>query len=314
LQAIRDVRFAVGVLIACKQAPPKRGSLRPSASSRSPHSPVDGRCRLGLIDAHSLVATVVETSESPARVYWTAFVGLFFDYYDLYLFVYLGKVLATDFALTARESDWLQFAGLAGVGAGALLFGYLADRRGRGKMMLAVFAVYAVGIAGVSLAGSYGSLLGFRLLASLSLGAEWGISHTYLAERVSGARRYRFSALLQFSILGGLLAALMARYVQPVIGWRWLFAASIVPVAVLASVRWRALTGGAEQGAGSRERGAGSGEQGAGNFRERERVRVRLWMTSVGSVDARSERAAWRDRLRSTDELRCDAVASMSPW
>ena len=187
---------------------------------------------------------MVKTSESAARVYWTAFTGLFFDYYDLYLFIYLERVLATYFALTPPQSSWLQFAGLAGVGVGALVFGYLADRFGRGRLMLAVFVVYAAGILGLSRAWNYESLLGFRLLSSLSLGAEWGISHTYLAERVDGPRRYRFAALLQFSILGGLLAAMAARYALPLMGWRWLFAASILPVAVLSAVRWRALAGG----------------------------------------------------------------------
>ena len=177
------------------------------------------------------------------RVYWTAFVGLFFDYYDLFLFIYLEKTLAGEFGLTSGASNWLQFAGLAGVGAGAILFGYLADRLGRGQMMLVVFAVYVVGIAGLSLAWDFSSLLSFRLIASLALGAEWGISHTYLAERVSGAQRYRLSALLQFSILGGLLSALASRYALPEIGWRALFALSIVPVAVLSAVRWRALAG-----------------------------------------------------------------------
>jgi predicted MFS family arabinose efflux permease len=192
------------------------------------------------------VASVIPSSESSARIYWTAFVGLFFDYYDLYLFIYLEKVLAAEFALTTAQSSWLQFTGLAGVGLGALGFGYLADRFGRGRMMLAVFGVYVAGIAGLSLAWSYESLLAFRLLASLSLGAEWGISHTYLAERVGGAQRYRFSALLQFSILGGLLAAMASRYALPMIGWRWLFAASVVPVVVLSLVRWRALSRAAE--------------------------------------------------------------------
>jgi putative MFS transporter len=178
---------------------------------------------------------------STARVYWTAFIGLFFDYYDLYLFIYLEKVLAAYFALTPSASHWLQFAGLAGVGAGALVFGYLADRFGRGRLMLAVFVVYALGLAGLSLAWNVESLLGFRLLASLALGAEWGISHTYLTERVAAAKRYGFAALLQFSLLGGLLAAFAGRFVEPAVGWRWLFAASIVPVAVLSLVRGRAL-------------------------------------------------------------------------
>ena len=187
------------------------------------------------------MSTVVPANESAPRVYWTAFIGLFFDYYDLYLFIYLEKVLAQEFALTAAQSGWLQFTGLAGVGLGALGFGYLADRFGRGRMMLAVFGVYVAGIAGISLAWNQESLLAFRLLASLSLGAEWGISHTYLAERVSGERRYRFSALLQFSILGGLLAAMASRYALPMVGWRWLFAASIVPIVILSFWRWRVL-------------------------------------------------------------------------
>ena len=78
---------------------------------------------------------------SAARVYWTAFIGLSFDYYDLYLFVYLEKTLATQFALTDYASNTLQFTGLAGVGLGALGFGWLADRFGRGRMMLTVFGV-----------------------------------------------------------------------------------------------------------------------------------------------------------------------------
>jgi hypothetical protein len=98
-----------------------------------------------------------------------------------------------------------------------------------------------LGIAGLSLAWSFASVLGFRLLASLALGAEWGISHTYLAERVDRTTRYRFAALLQLAILGGLLAALARIYLLPAWGWRWLFAASIVPVAILSLVRWRVL-------------------------------------------------------------------------
>ena len=195
----------------------------------------------------------MELSERmPARrVYWTAFVGLFFDYYDLYLFVYLEKVLAGAFGLSVGQSDALQFTGLAGVGLGALVFGYLADRYGRGRMMLAVFGVYVAGIAGIALAWDFGSLLAFRLVASLALGAEWGISHTFMSEHVGPERRYRFAALLQFSILGGLLAALATRYALPVVGWRWLFAASIVPVVVLSMMRWRwlaeAKTGGSKE-------------------------------------------------------------------
>jgi MFS family permease len=184
-----------------------------------------------------------ENRPTTTRVYWTAFIGLFFDYYDYYLFIYLQRVLETQFALSVRQSNVLQFTAIAGVGLGALIFGYLADRFGRGRVMLAVFGIYVIGIGALSLAWNYESLLVFRLIASLALGAEWGISHTFLSENVAGRSRYRFAALLQFSILGGLLAALASRYVLPNVGWRWLFAASIVPVVGLSLMRWRWLLG-----------------------------------------------------------------------
>jgi predicted MFS family arabinose efflux permease len=177
----------------------------------------------------------------PARVYWTAFIGLLFNYYDLYLFVYLEKTLSAEFSLSSNASDALQFVGLAGAGLGALGFGWLADVFGRGRTMLTVFAVYVAGLAGLSLAGSYAVLLSFRLLTSLALGAEWGISHTYLWERVDRETRYRFSALLQFALLGGLLAAFARSSLLVAWGWRGLFAASIVPVVVLSLARWRVL-------------------------------------------------------------------------
>lgn len=212
-------------------------------------------------------------TESSARAYWTAFIGLFFDYYDLFLFIYLEKVLAAAFGLSGTESSGLQFVGLAGVGLGALVFGYFADRFGRGRIMLAVFGVYLVGVAGLSLAWNYPSLVGFRLLASLALGAEWGISHTFLNERVGRKRSYRYAALLQLAILGGLLAALANKYLLPVWGWRWLFAASLLPIMVLSIMRWRMLAGG--------RAGEGRGASGAGQ-QVRETARLGVAMVANG--------------------------------
>lgn len=192
---------------------------------------------------------------SSVGVFGTAFVGLFFDYYDLYLFVYLERTLAAAFGLTPAASNVLQFSGLAGVGLGAFIFGYLADRWGRERMLLVVFVVYVVALAGISLAWNFGSLLSFRVLASLALGAEWGISHAWMSERVERQARYRFSALLQFAILGGLLAALGNRFLLPLVGWRWLFAASILPVVLLSVWRWRCLVGSARSPVDAEPRG-----------------------------------------------------------
>lgn len=174
-----------------------------------------------------------------AGLFWTAFIGLFFDYYDLYLFVYLEKTLQTEFRLTSGENAALQFCGLAAVGVGALVFGFMADRFGRKRVLAAVFGLYIFALAGLSLAVGFRSLVLFRMLASMALGAEWGISHALINEEARPDQRYRMSAFLQLAILGGLLAAMANRFALPTLGWRGLFAGSIVPVVVLSAVRWR---------------------------------------------------------------------------
>ena len=62
-----------------------------------------------------------------------------------------------------------------------------------------------------------------------------------MAENIQGKRRYLFSALLQFSILGGLLAWAMKSYALPTVGWRGLFALSLIPIVVLSLIRFRSL-------------------------------------------------------------------------
>ena len=51
------------------------------------------------------LSPLAPATESSARVYWTAFIGLFFDYYDLFLFIYLEKVLAGHFGLSDSASS-----------------------------------------------------------------------------------------------------------------------------------------------------------------------------------------------------------------
>jgi putative MFS transporter len=174
-------------------------------------------------------------------LFWTAFIGLFFDYYDLYLFVYLERALVTSFGLSVGQAGLLQFGGLGAVGLGALAFGFLADRFGRQRILAIVFCLYTVALTGLSLAWNFEALIFFRVLASMALGAEWGISHVLIRDNVGPELRYRYSAFLQLAILGGLAAAIASRVALPEVGWRALFAGSIVPVVVLSLIRWRWL-------------------------------------------------------------------------
>ncbi|HEU4627912.1 MAG TPA: MFS transporter [Steroidobacteraceae bacterium] len=141
---------------------------------------------------------------------------------------------------------------------GGILFGHLADRRGRrialmlsvtlmcfGSLMIAVTPTYAsIGVAAPVV------LLIARLVQGLSLGGEYGTSATYLSEVAHERHRGFFSSFQYVTLIGGqLLAIVVLLLLQKVFltpdqlrswGWRIPFLIGAL-LAVVAAVMRREL-------------------------------------------------------------------------
>lgn len=156
--------------------------------------------------------------------------GWVFDFYDLVLFSFSKRSIAADLALDpTTEIAWIEGGMLLATAVGALLFGRLADRRGRRLAMVASILTFSLGALCTGLATGYWSLLLARLVAGLGVGGEWGIGHAVVAEHWPAARRDRVHGLLQAgSPVAVGLAAAMAFFVMPLpgVGWRAVFLAS----------------------------------------------------------------------------------------
>jgi MFS transporter, AAHS family, 4-hydroxybenzoate transporter len=181
---------------------------------------------------------------------------LFLDGFDTTAIGYVAPALAKEWNVGKVALGPVFSAGLFGLMIGALVFGPLADRIGRKKIIIFSTLAFGIGTLVTSLVNDVNTLLAIRFLTGLGLGGAMP-NTIALTSEFSPHRRRATMVMVMFvgfsigAALGGLLAAALI----PPFGWRSVFvvggAAPLVLVPILAwrlpeSVRFLALTGRAD--------------------------------------------------------------------
>lgn len=134
----------------------------------------------------------------------------------------------------------------------SFMWGPIADRFGRTRVLAATILAYAVFTGAAALAQSVWQLALFRLLAGIGIGGEWALAGTYVAEAWPEDRRKMGAGFLQTGYyFGFFLAAALNYTVGARFGWRAMFLCGLSPVIIsvliLARVkepeRWREKAG-----------------------------------------------------------------------
>jgi AAHS family 4-hydroxybenzoate transporter-like MFS transporter len=187
------------------------------------------------------------------RLLLTCAAVLFLDGFDTQAIGYVAPALAKEWGLTKGALGPVFSAGLFGLMIGALVFGPLADRIGRKKIIIFSTLAFGLGTLITAFVQDVNTLLAIRFLTGLGLGGAMPNAIAMTSEFNPRRRRATMVMIMfcGFSVgaaLGGLLAAALI----PQFGWRSVFvvggAAPLLLVPILAlrlpeSVRFLALTG-----------------------------------------------------------------------
>ena len=191
------------------------------------------------------------------RLLLTCAAVLFLDGFDTQAIGYVAPALAKEWGLSKAELGPVFSAGLFGLMIGALVFGPLADRIGRKKIIIFSTLAFGIGTLVTSLIHDVTTLLVIRFLTGLGLGGAMPNAVAMTSE-FSPHRRRATMVMIMFcgfsvgAALGGLLAAALI----PQFGWRSVFVVGGVAPLLLApilalrlpeSVRFLALTGRAHE-------------------------------------------------------------------
>jgi putative MFS transporter len=155
--------------------------------------------------------------------------GLFFEFYEVFLTGVLSSVLVGEFGLSKAQLPLVLSSTFIGMFVGALALGRFADRIGRRRAFLLNLAVYSLFslLGGFSMSAAW--LVVTRFLAGVGLGAELPLADTYLTDLLPARRRGRYIAwaytlgFIGVPVLGFLAHSLAMTTWLGVAGWRWMF-------------------------------------------------------------------------------------------
>jgi MFS family permease len=184
---------------------------------------------------------------------WLLSAGLIaLDGFDFFIIGVAIPFLKLDFGLSAIAIGAVATAAVAGSLVGSLTLGPITDRVGRQLMLIVDVAIFVIATAGTALAWNATSLIAFRFLVGVGIGADYPISVSYITENVPARHRGRMViGAFTFQAVGALLGAVtglvtihLFRTLYPdtdqmaiQYAWRWMLGVGVLLALVVAIVR-----------------------------------------------------------------------------
>ena len=178
-------------------------------------------------------------SRTQVTGFWAAWTGWTLDGMDSFIYALVLSPALTELLPKSGMDGAPANVGLVGsilfalflVGWGlAFIWGPLADRFGRTRVLAASVLVYAVFTGAAALSQNVWELGLFRLLAGIGIGGEWALAGTYVAEAWPEDRRKMGAGYLQTGYYTGFfIAAALNFTVGAHFGWRAMFLCGLTP-------------------------------------------------------------------------------------
>jgi MFS transporter, putative metabolite:H+ symporter len=169
-----------------------------------------------------------------------ATLGDMLDFFDFFLIGFVLAFIVKDWHLTYGESGLILLASGISAPFGSLVYGWLADKIGRRKVMILTVLNFSLATGAMALTpdGAWIYLVICRFLVGLGVTGLYSVDITLVQEFVPTRKRGWLTGLTTTMLpVGVLLGALLGAYTTPFIGWRGLFAVGLLPAALTLYIR-----------------------------------------------------------------------------
>jgi MFS family permease len=162
---------------------------------------------------------------TPRKTLWLAIfvsaLGYFVDVYDIILFTAVRvsslKSLSVPDSLLASTGLYLMNLQLVGMLVGGIIWGVLADKRGRLSVLFGSIFLYSVANIANSFVHDIGTYAVLRFIAGLGLAGELGTGVTLVSEMMSKEKRGLGTMII---VIAGMLGGVAGGFVGDLFPWR----------------------------------------------------------------------------------------------
>jgi MFS family permease len=164
--------------------------------------------------------------------------GWMLDAMDVMLYSLILAELVQHFGMDKPTAGFLNSLTLFASAIGGLMFGFIADRIGRTRALMASILVYSLASGACGLATTIPMLAMFRFILGLGMGGEWTTGAALIAEVWPAKHRGKALGLMQSAwAIGEMIAASVVFLVLPRFGWRAVFFVGVLPALVTLWIR-----------------------------------------------------------------------------
>jgi MFS transporter, putative metabolite:H+ symporter len=188
-----------------------------------------------------LVARIERLPVTPRLMLLRVIVGIatFFDAYTVLAIAFAMPQLVSEWKLTPAEIGLILSAGYVGQLLGAVIFGSLAEKFGRLRILFVTIVLFVSMDVACLFAWSGVSMMLFRFLQGVGTGGEVPVASAYINEFIGAEKRGRFFLLYEVIFPIGLMFAGMAGFfLVPIYGWKAMFVVGLIPSVVTIPLRW----------------------------------------------------------------------------
>lgn len=237
------------------------------------------------------------------------FLGWTLDAFDFFIVVFLFDTLAHQFGVSKRDIVNTTAATLAMRPVGALLFGLLADRYGRRVPLMANVIYFSLIELACGFSPNFKVFFVLRALFGIGMGGEWGVGASLAMEAAPARWRGVLSGILQSGYsIGYLLAAMAARFLLPVWGWRPMFWIGALPALLALYIRTKVP----ESEAWKQHRAASTGQVLGIVAREWKRFAYLVVLMTFMMFLSHGTQDLYPDFLREVHKISAAAVANVA--
>ncbi|WP_251870221.1 MFS transporter [Enterococcus italicus] len=172
------------------------------------------------------------------KVLFSTSAGIALENMDIMFLAFSLSSIITTFGISSTLAGFISTITNLGMLVGGIFFGLMADRFGRVKVFSYTVLLFSIASVLMYFASNIYLVYLFRFIAGIGAGGEYGACMALLSESISKKHFGIATSIAGVGAqVGAALAAILASFIIPTLGWEMLYVIGVLPIFMVLYIR-----------------------------------------------------------------------------